>query len=199
MQPLGLGVLEKYQVNIPGKVEELAWTLFDYQDYAAAGVASQRFFQTPEGQSGKTLGDTNMQFAGSIPAGQFFLIQSIEVDFQPLAANIGGASLYLDDVEAVALNGALQLNIGSKPYEKNAPLGAFPCSFRLAGFAAAAGAEAANEILTFAKNAGRIREIVPLGLVSTQNFDVTLTELPAVSVLSRIGVRLNGRLFRNAQ
>ncbi|MGH8744731.1 MAG: hypothetical protein ACREUY_10685, partial [Burkholderiales bacterium] len=75
--------LTQYQVNRKDQLEVIRQTLYDYQVYTAAGVAQQTFFTVPNGSGGKTLADTNMSVAGSLPAPQRFLIQAIEVYFSP--------------------------------------------------------------------------------------------------------------------
>ena len=208
-RPLGIGALKEYSVNLDDNVEEIAWSLFDFTTYALAGQTSLAFFQTPLGSSGKTVVDTNMELAGQIPKGQNFLVENIIVEFFPgdaietVAAAVA-AIQYADDQKAFSENGFLDFTVGSKSYKKEAPLGVFPQQYGLNGFAATATTGAANGVLVeYAANRGAIHSIVPVRLTSNQNFAVTL-QWPVVVALpsgtnGRIGVRLSGRLYRNAQ
>jgi len=107
-------------------------------------------------------------------------------------------------VKAVAEHGWLNFTIASKPYKTEGPLGIFPPQYRQMGYAAADTTVAATDrVVEYASNTGTLHEIIPLRLTSNQNFVITLNWatpviLPSV-VDGRIGVRLLGRLFRNAQ
>lgn len=198
---MGLDALSQYAVNRAGEVEELSWSLYDFTTYAAAGQSNLSFFQTPNGSGGKTIEDTNMDLAGQIPKGQNFIVESLCVEFFPQTAiNLLAASTYADDVKAVAESGNLKFKVGSKNYVDQAPLGLFPQQYKQSGYAASA---LAGTVITYSQNIGAVYSIVPVRLTSNQNFLIslswgTLAALPS-TVDGRIGVRLNGRLFRNAQ
>lgn len=209
LQPVGVGALSKFGVNISGAVEEVSWTLYDYLTYAAAGQTELRFFQTPNGQGTKTLADTNMTLAGQIPSGQNFLVMAIALDFyggenperNTAAADVGD---YLNDNWVVSKGGYLEFQIGSKLYKQEGPLGAFPTPYRLAGQGAAASTVAATSyVQDYAAMSGQLHAIIPTLITSNQNFSVSLKWPTAVALTSgsagRIGARLIGRLFRNAQ
>lgn len=205
MRALGKGALKRYSVNRAEAVEELAWSFYDFTTYVAAGQTSLAFFQTPNGSGSKTLADTNMDLAGQIPKGQNFLVESICVEFFPADAITQTAiSAYSDDVKAVAENGILKFLVGSKLYKQEAPLGIFPQQYRQQGYAAVEDTNTTSLIsVEYSQNTGKEHKIIPVRLTSNQNFSVTLT-WPAVIALpssadGRIGVRLVGRLFRNAQ
>lgn len=209
LRPLGKNALKEYSVNLDHTVEELAWSFYDFETYAAAGQTSLSFFQNPVGQAGKTLLDTNMEAAGQIPRGQNFLVEAIAVEFfsgaaiETVAVTIGAIG-YADDHVTFNENGILDFVVGSKSYKKEAPLGVFPQQYRLNGFSSAATTGAANSVLVeYAQNCGVLHSIVPVRLTSNQNFVVTLSwpvviALPS-TVNGRVGVRLIGRLYRNAQ
>lgn len=210
MRALGTQALNQFSVNRDDAIEELGWSLFDFTTYLAAGQTSLAFFQSPVGQAGKTNVDTNMDLAGQIPKGQNFLVESICVEFFPNVTVDQASELnnYADDIKAVAENGLLTFSVGSKDYKREAPLGIFPQQYRQSGFAAMASTTTitattfANGI-QYSQNVGKEHKIIPVRLTSNQNFNVTLTwpvvvPLPSSSA-GRIGVRLVGRLFRNAQ
>lgn len=206
--------LESYNVNVDGQPEVIWQPLYDLQTYAAAGFTSQRFFAVPAGQAGKTFDDTNLETASVLPVPVNMAITSIEVVFFP-AGSIGVGDLLpavvgenWNDVQAVHEAGHVSVVIGSKEYLLDAPLGKFPQAFRIAGGAALAdhttAAASAIQQIDYAVFAGPIYQIVPLRLISQQNFRVDLVFDNGVIALpsandGRIGVRLNGFRYRLAQ
>lgn len=205
--------MEKARVNIPGKVERIWQPFYDYQTLLAAGATSQSFFQVPIGQSGKTITDTNMELAGQIPKGQTFLITGVQVELYPgvtpgteTTVALATAQEFWNDVYAFYKTGSLILRIGSKDFIRQGNLMKFAPVNRLAGIASAAAATTvaaeSNAIqISYATAAGREFTIEDLMLESNQNFNVILNDLAAMpsTVNARVGVTLNGWLFRNAQ
>ena len=197
---LGRNALRQARVNVPGTMEEISWSLYDFVTYAAAGQILSTFFQTT---AGKTTVDTNMTLPGQLPAGQAFLVTGISFEFQPATAPSQAASnLAANDVYAVSNSGFVQFKIGSKFYAQNSPLGLFPPTYGLDGWGATAvGATQLNH--SYARIAGTPHSIIPVELTANQNFDVTVSWPTAVAlpsaVAGRLGCRLHGRLFRNAQ
>lgn len=209
--------VQRYSVNRPGEVEGVRQSLYDIQTYANAGQTSLTFFQVPQGQSSKTIADTNMEVAGSLPAPKMFLVQSIEILFFPgvlpgtLATTLAETE-FTNDVYTVAKSGSLDFFIGSKSYLEEAPLGRFPPKTRVDVEAAhaiqrkqASAADAEDQVSTdYAVFSGRPYFVDPwVLLTATQNFKVTL-EWPSVVALpsgadARIGVVLDGILYRNSQ
>lgn len=208
--------LNDYNVNREGW-EAIRQTLYDYQAYAAAGVTQLTYFALPVGQGGKTLSDTNMSLAGQLPANQEFLIQSIEVHFLPTVPTVAADNPASQGVKAVAnivndayrfyRTGNLKLEIGSKPYLQEAPLGRFPGKtyFQVNAATALAGEVVdANSRIAFAYAAGRPYLMAGAGLrlVSTQNFTITLNWPEGVQAIvnpARVGVILDGILYRRSQ
>lgn len=198
---MGREALKKYAVNLADDIVELSWSLYDFTTYNSAGQTVLSFFQNPIGSTGKTLVDTNMDLAGQIPKGQQFLVENICAEFTPGDAIEGGSlTAYNDDVKVVANNGALKFSIGSTLLKNEAPLGSFPQQYRQVGYAAT-GLAAGH--VAYSVNVGMIHSIVPVLITSNQNFLVSFNWPTAVALPSgtdgRIGVRLGGRLFRNAQ
>ena len=206
-----LNELGAYSVNRPGSSEVVYQPLYDYQVYAAAGQTSLTFFQTPIGGA-KTIADTNMQVGGVLPAPQRFLLLAIEVAFFP-GNNPGtfgaqAAANNINDVNAVAKSGHVQLFIGNKPYLDEAPIGVMPQSFRLAGISALADqttiAAASQSRIDYAVMAGPLYRLpTPLLIPTQQNFRITMDWPVAVAlpstVAGRIGVRMLGYLYRSSQ
>lgn len=204
--------LQQYNVNRAGEIEGVRQSLYDFQTYATAGQTSLTFFQVPVGQNGKTKADTNMQIAGSLPAPQRFLIQSIEILFFSGKAvdsfTVAAAALpqQADDVYTVAKSGWLDLFIGSKSYLTEAPIGRFPprTGMKLESALATNSATVGELKSEYASMSGVPYQMEPpILLVPTQNFNVTLNWPAAVALPSgvdaRIGIVLNGILYRNSQ
>ena len=197
----------KYGVFRQG-MEAISQDLYDYQAYAAAGQTNLSFFQLPIGQGGKTLADTNMTSASSLPQSQMFLATGIRVDFMP--GNVASATGAIvaanaNDVKLVGESGSLTFVIGSKTYHQGAPLKVYPVGYRLDGaFALSDTTTAAAARVTkidLAYFGGEPRQINPVMIPSNETFSVTLQwpAAVAVSVAGRIGVRLDGVLFRRSQ
>lgn len=208
-------------VNRPGAEEVIRQSLYDFQTYATAGVTSQRFFQVPVGQSGKTEQDTNLSLAGQLPQPQYHLSESIEVHFFPgvdpvtvvtgtdVAASVTN---FANDVWSVLKAGSLTLRIGSKDFLEEAPLLRFPPKTKLEvefgaalQIAQATAADANTQIVgDYATACGRPYFLdPPLLIPPTQNFDIELRFSSAVATPSgqdaRIGVILDGLLYRLSQ
>ena len=202
---------EKYAVNRRGQYEVLKQPLYDYQTYALAGATSFTFFTIPNGQSGKTLADTNMESAGQLPNPKRFLIRGIEIQLFPgvfpsLAPMGAAVDNFVNDVwEIFRATAYLELFIGSKAYVQ-APLNMFPPVNRLEGFTGMSDATTAAAALfsrtTYASAGGTPFGMdPPLILEPTQNFRVTLNFPTAVGISAdaRIGVHLKGLLYRQSQ
>lgn len=211
-----LADLTKYQVNRPGQMEVIWSPLYDYQTYPAAGTTILTFFQSPIGQSGRTLADTNIEAAGQLPNKKSFIVQNIQVCFWPgispgsnqrNPAAAAGRPGFASDEYAFRQAGFLRFFIGSKDYLVDGPMQVFPASSRLAGHSAlsdttTAGAAQGTQI-DYASAAGEIYEIIPVRLESNQNFNVSLNWPTAVAlpsnVAGRVGVRLGGYQIRESQ
>lgn len=208
-----------YAVNRAGEYEVTRQTQYDFQSYASGGQTSLTFFQLPQGQSGKTLADTNLEVAGSLPAPKYFLVESIEVVFFPgvspftaaAAASPGTPASFTNDMYAVLKSGFLNFFIGSKSYLTEAPIGRFPpkaakleSTFAVSSGVAAAAAAVGGLQADYSCWAGRPYFINPqIMLAPTQNFNITLNWPTAVTLPSgqngRIGVILDGLLYRLSQ
>ena len=199
----------QYDANAANLRNILTQPLYDYQAYPTTGATSMKFFQVPIGQSSKTEADTNMTVAGMLPAPQEFMVTGIEVRFIPgtdLSTYAAAAvDEYVNDVQSVLNSGYLKFNVGTSNYVTDGPIGAFPCSFRLNGFAALASDAASTgtslSTIAYAAAVGEPYEIVPVKIPKNQNFDVTLHWPTAVTVTTAgtIGVRLKGFLNRAVQ
>lgn len=218
-----LADLQKYVVNREGW-EVVKQSLYDSAVYAAAGQNTLSFFSTPIGQGVsaftgvKTLSDTNMNLAGQLPANQGFLIEGVEIAFQPttptsaaqMPAAFGAQAIaqIVNDAYIFRRSGNFTLTIGSKPYLQEGPLMKFPASsdFHVSAALAdvtTAGANLQSRI-AFGKAAGRPYSLgsAPIFLTANQNFGVTLAwpeGLQAVTSPARVVVSLFGLLYRRSQ
>lgn len=216
--------LAKYSVNREGW-EAIRQSLYDFQQYAAAGSTQLSFFNLPVGQGTsyagggtKSFSDTNMTLAGQLPANQEFLVQSIEVVFLPTTPTVAAAmpaafgaqaiAVQVNDTYIVRRSGNLTLTIGSKPYLQEAPLLRFPSKTYFELDAALADVTTAGAALqsriAYANAMGRpyLLSPVDLLLVQNQNFGVTLNWPEGVQAITnpgRIGVILDGILYRKSQ
>lgn len=210
--------LKSYDVNRAGAVEGVRQSLYDFQTYtASSGHTSLTFFQVPNGQSSKTIADTNMELAGSLPAPKRFLVESVEIYFFPgvLPEQIKTTLAipeFINDMYTINKSGSLNFFIGSKTYLEEAPIGRFPTKTGLQVEASnsifrsqASAADAQDQVSTsYAKSGGRPYYLdPPVLLTPTQNFKITLTWPTAVTLPSaadaRIGVVLDGILYRLSQ
>jgi|SRR5688572_476433 len=202
--------LQQYNVNRPDAVEVIRQSLWDTGTYVDAVTTQLQFFQVPKGQASKTLVDTNMEAAGSLPAPKSFLIETIELYVFPsgavggdaTAANTGLLRNWQDMYDLMQL-GYLDLFIGSKSYLQEAPLMKFPPRSGLTG-AAFANDTTANTgtRVDYVSMGGPVYELQPeILLVPTQNFSVTLNWASAVNINAnvRIVCNLGGILYRNSQ
>lgn len=208
--PLPLASLAQYNPNRPDATEALWQPYYDRQSYGTAGATSFSFFQTPNGQGGKTFADTNMLAAGQFPAPTAFLCTAIQVVFYPgalasITGTQGAVSSFWNDTLAVSNAGYLEFVIGSKPYLRDAPVGKFAPNFTINGVAGAGvGAATAGTVVqstNFARAAGRYYEITPLLIPQNQNFSVTLyyPTAVAVTVTGSIQCILDGFFYRQSQ
>lgn len=207
---------------------------YDYLLYATAGVAQLTFFALPIGQgittaqgavvgSAKTPWDTNLVLANTLPSGAGYLIESIEVYFDPgsvatantytpanlslfavaAAAALAGAA---NDVNSFYQGGLLELNVLAKNYLRETPLRSFPpkCWIGMDAAVASNSATVGEAALVQARASGRPYFIDPtISLQPAVNFDVTLKWPAAVATPSgfnaRVGVILDGYTMRASQ
>jgi len=173
--------------------------------------------------SAKTKSDTNMTLSGQLPNPQAFLVESIEVFF--LAGSTATANTYavynpaqvipvgtqiladqaLDQVSVLNC-GYLDFFIGSKSYLTESPLFSFPGKTGISVESAFATNSATTDALftVNARSVGRPYYLDPkISLMATQNFNITLNWPVAIPTPSgfngRIGIKLDGILFRNSQ
>lgn len=208
--PNSLDELQQYNPNLPNAIESIWQPFYDFQSYPTAGQTQLLFFQIPQGQSSKTLSDTNMTLAGQFPAPTAFLCTALMVAFFPGFANVASntanaatANANINDVVKVADSGYLQLTIGSKIYLTDGPTGKFPPNFSVSGQQAISGTYAAGTqvAIDYARTVGRYYEITPLLVPMNQNFSVSLNWPTAVTTtaIGRIGVILDGFYYRQSQ
>jgi hypothetical protein len=202
-----------YGVNLD-TYEAITWPLYDNADYTSATTTSLTFFQTPNGQGGKTYADTNMDTAGIIASPNFYFLTGIEVQIIPVITDLPSVgpladapAKWLNDVyQMYYTKNFVQLVIGAKKYITE-PLNKFPPTHRLDGFAAldtnlTIGA-ATQSIISYASLMGVPYEINPFLLPPNQPFQFSINWPAAITLASthnpNIQVTLNGVLYRPAQ
>lgn len=210
--------LGRYAVTQDGW-EVIKTTIFDSQAYPAAGANVIAFFQKGIA-GGETASQTNVQQGGLLPKDQEFLIEEIEVAFwptvpavaaqNPAAYGAGAVAQLINDAYLFRRTGNLVLQIASKPYVFDGPLGKFPASQHfdiqgaLADATTAGAAQQSRALIGDMK--GKIYRIKPYALLleSMQSFQVNINYPEGVQALpstnpANVIVSLGGLLFRHAQ
>lgn len=215
-QVLTFDQLNSYAVNRGGEYEATKQTLYDFQTYPDVGQLRFDFFSIPQGQGGKTIQDTNMTIAGSLPAPIHYLISSIEIhlypDLNPSTFNNtagGTVNNFTNDIyEILSARASLDLFIGSKSYLQEAPLMRFPPKTYMdvdSSNSVAGNGTDVNVATEYAHACGRPYILNPLNilLVPTQNFSVRLdfaSLVPTISTVNaRIGIVMDGVQYRLSQ
>jgi hypothetical protein len=207
-----LSELQVFDVNRRGEYEGIRQSFYSFLAYPTAGQLLFTFFQSPLGASGSTLETTNLRSAGQLPQPQNFLVESIEVHYYSgtaigLTGAAAAAPIYANEAFDIYANGSLEFFIGSKNYLEEAPIMCFPPKTKLRVDSAIAldvveaTAEAQTSIV-YAAASGRPYWLdPPVLLVPNQNFDVKIRygSLHTVAVAGRIGVKLDGILYRQSQ
>ena len=239
MNPSGIPTMadfRSYRVTNNAQSEVIRQTKYDYQLYPTAGSTQFIFFQQGIGaglttavgataNGTKSIFDTNMDIGGTLPSGQAYLIESIEVDFQPgsvstantytianIAAFLAVAAAtytvitYQNDVNSFYSSGLLELNVLSKNYLRETPLKLFPPKAAIDISTGVTSNSATTGISGSAHAAARGRPYYLEPRIELQpavNFDVTLRWPAAVATPSgfnaRVGVRFDGFLMRASQ
>lgn len=222
------------RVTNPDQSEIIRQSLYDFQLYPTAGAQQMSFFSQQQGTgittalggtvgAAKSINDTNQQLANQLPSGKAFLAESIEVFFLPgsvstantytpanaivfattAAAAVGAA---VNDTNSFYQSGALRLNILSKEYLTETPLGRFPPKTQLdvqAGLTSNSSTLGLT-ISGWARQQGRPYYLEPtIALQPAVNYEVLLLWPAAVTTPSgfnaRVGVVLDGFLMRASQ
>lgn len=225
--------VRKFGDPVTGGYDVIEGSLFDYQVYPAAGATVLNFFGEGQGQglssspgfanNKKTHTDTNMTLNGQLPTGYAFLVQAVEIDFEPGSVNTantytplapqsftvaaaGTVQNGVQDVNALRVSGGLVLTVQSKEFVNEAPLGMFPPMNRLELNAAVASnsATVGEVLVAHARFAGKAYSLnIPRLISAGQSFGVKLQWPVAVATPSgfngRIGVRLRGLHYRPVQ
>lgn len=237
MQPMGRpspGDFERNRVTNPDTSALIWQPLYDWQLYPAAGQQQLNFFSAQIGAgvtstpgapvgSNKTISDTNMTVAGSLPSGLQFMVQAIEVYFLP--GSVSTANTYTptgvtttatgvllddnisanNDVQQVYNEGLLTFSVLQQVQYRDTPLRKFPPTNWMETDSAVATTVAATSLaLSQTRVKGDPCVLDPfITLDPAVNFGVSI-DYPAVRALpsgnnGRIGVFLNGYLKRATQ
>jgi hypothetical protein len=179
-------------------------------DPIAAGTVLQ-FFQTPIGQAGKTLLDTNMRLAGQIPAGHVFECWSPRVVVAPITITDIGLLAVINnasDVYRIIHGGFIDFAIVSSR-KLQVPIFFLPAGAGVSGFAAltSIGGAGSNTGNVLAATNGEPNNTAPMTLAPfpvvippTQTFTFEMTFPVAIDLFGvvSIWVVLDGILHRPA-
>lgn len=202
---------QEYLTHVPGAVEVIRQDTYDTLTYAQTGQSELLFFQTPKGQGGKTIQETNLEAAGQFPAGKSFLVEVIELLVLPelspgLSAGDANVNEFANTVYEILRAGSLELFISSKAYLNSAPLMKFPSSVGMHLEAAVSTTVTTTSMQqVFAQGSGEPYDLSPspLMIIPNTNFNVslkwpTLIPLPT-GVTAKIVCTLRGVQYRFVQ
>jgi len=168
-----LGHVRLKNPGVPGMIDIIDQPIYDSVSFAAgAAMAATKLFQTPQGQGGKTLAQTNMTSAGQLPAPWSLDVTAVKVyianntvpaDLQNLQSNVS-LTFY------VGIKWFLQCPLVNLP----AAMGAFNT------YASQIGTAAAGDRPYFSTSNGwpdthaayTLTKVIPIGI--EENFNVTL-------------------------
>lgn len=225
---------ERGRVTNPDMSEVIRKRLYDYQLYPTAGSLQLNFFSQGQGAGvttavGATAGtqktklDTNILQPNTLPSGAEFLIESIEIVFDPgsvstantytpvgasvfAAANAAAVAGQLNDTNVLLQSGLVELTVLNKPYMTDTPIRAFPPKAYFGIDAALATTSAtAGEVATVAgRSMGRPYYLEPpITLQPAVNFQFSISWPGLVATPSgfngRLGVVFDGYEMRASQ
>jgi hypothetical protein len=216
---------QRYRVTRSDSCELVRQTFYDSAVYPAAGTLNLQFFNLPLGQGvgfgggTKSYSDTNLQTASQLPKHNDFVLEGVEIHFQPttptvaaqMPASYGTPAIaqIVNDTYIFRRSGNLNLTIGNKPYLQEAPMMRFPAKtgFRILTPAlsdATTAAAAQQSRIAFADAVGPIYALHPaeIFIESTQAFILTLAwpeGAQAITNPARIFVVFHGMLIRATQ
>lgn len=210
--PPNMTDLTSFNVNVEGQPEVQWQPIYDYQAYPNAGFTGETlFFQVPAGQAAKTVEDTNMTAQGRLPTPVNMVVTALEIYFTPgnvISATGAIVARNWNDVNAFNRGRmSFRFRIGDKDYAQEAPLNVLPQVFGLGGGAALSDTTTAAAsrvtVIDYARAVGPVYQVVPMRLISNQQFFAAINS-PAVVALpsgvdGRFGVRAQGFRFRLAQ
>jgi hypothetical protein len=224
----------RFRVTNADQSEVVRKRLYDYLLYPAAGSLQLNFFAQQVGTgittaigsaagTSKTKLDTNMVMANTLPSGQEFMIESIEVQFDPgsvstantytpintyIFAAVAAQTVFaqLNDVNTLLQSGLVELKVLSKEYLSDTPIRAFPPKVRMAVDSASATNSATTGFMGTgsAKADGRPYYLEPpITLQPAVNFQLSITWPGLVATPStfngRLGVIFDGYEMRASQ
>ena len=174
----------------------------------------------------KNASDTNLQQAGMLPSPQAFWVDGLEVCVDPggsatanlytvavptifLAVAAAASNVIANDFARISKSGLLTFSIMQKNYYQESPINRFPQRSAIRADAAygdnSATTGSLSTTLPRAEGVG-VRFDPGLGIATNTNFSVVMTwpalvttTAPGSGFNARIGVFLNGWLFRAAQ
>ena len=151
-------------------LEVIPHILYDTQTYTDNTTVILPFFTSIPANDAVS----NVNPPASLPTPESFLIKNIAwfvtTELETIDQGAAAAALpsQIDDIILLGNTGILRLTIGDKPYGPW-PLFRLPCSTFVKGFAAAAGAEAANLVSAYGNTDGPLYPVLPPLLLTSRN------------------------------
>lgn len=170
--------------------EEMQWNWYDRFTLAAATL-EHLLFQTPKGQAGKTLADTNMVQAGVIPKGKSFITMAFNIQYQNNSALTAAKVLALGQMFTET---TFQFKMDSKETFWTQNLG------KLMGFSLFGVETAANNFAALSKIPGVYPLNIPIRLSEQDAFEVRIVHHTAPDAAlngDKLQIGLDGVQFRN--
>lgn len=178
------------------------WTWYDTLTYTSATTTLLTYFNAI--RATKNLG--NMPVAGALQFPQAFVCMSISIQILRLAVlGTTAVATAANDLALLVDNGWAEFTVGQKNYG-TWPMRMLPGGNGISAELAAAGAEAADEVFSYASNGvPDIRAVYtfsrPLMIPPQVSFNLTLNWAAAQTLTSDVAIRINldGELFRPVQ
>lgn len=222
------------RVTNPDQSEVIRKRYYDYLLYPTAGLLQMNFFSQQVGAglttavgaaagTTKTLADTNLELANTLPSGIEFLVESIEIVFDPgsvstantytpanvslfAAAAAAAVAGQLNDVNLILQSGIVQLKVLSKPYMTETPIRSFPPKTRLSvdsSMASTSATQGQNAIASGKADGRPYYMEPPITLQPAVNFNLFIGWPGLVATPSgfngRLGVIFDGYEMRASQ
>lgn len=203
----------RHSVNAPGVTKSKFWSLYDKLPYVDNSSTELTFFAEKQGTNSKTYQHTNLDANGCLPAGNFFVIHTIEFLIIPgktgaslllpsLTAGAQAAAAIVNDEYQLRTSGVVELWVDNKMELRDGPLLKFPpaARFEVTG--------AMSDVTTAGGNLqtrnligaviGPVYRIKPITLLPNQQFYVKARwpdGAQNISADAHIQCSLNGELF----
>ena len=186
--------------------EVLRWGLYDRVTYPVLGAQTVTFFQQSLNQGYQI---TNMLQPGALPGNQSQLVMGIRIGLEPSTADVAAGTAFAMWYPVAIGRNWVELTISTKNYVRESPIAKLAPGYGLIGspgltFTGGAGVMPAFPQVGNPQASAIWNLNIPLGILPTRTFNVTLNWIPTVSLGSgategHIVVELDGLMLRAAQ